>query len=494
MTDMAHDGDDEASIEQRRIGRRRFKALQTGSLEAEESILLLGESCDNAGATSISSYEDNPRKGNALVVPSVDVMHLAPHNDENNATGLLTANNPGLLVVPAIDVDQNQFRRSSNSPASSAVRLFNEIGTQPNENLVQSTVGMPRETGGSQKIPDFKPTELKVVVGADVLIQQGNFQRTSHVCPPQGGKSLIPNSADWRSSSDDSGVVMEDRATKKATMKQWIGVPTHATTEVKPEDREVVEICDDAETQRDVESVEDDLHVCASNNTPLQLEDVEGVDMDLVRACQGKFISFLSKYPHLAEHPGVETMLILKLQKIFSVAHQVETDLQEHITTLKAQKELLAQDFHTKLILASRKKAARKLELQNSLDKAQCQTGDVQKLVNHSLLLELRAQARRLIEIRQNDGPVRSLDQPVNIPTEYLASIREALGRSETPLDLSEIASKTAVLRGKASSFTQKAERLRSEAERFRDLNEKLCSLNDDKLTSLAKEIGQPIV
>jgi hypothetical protein len=98
---------------------------------------------------------------------------------------------------------------------------------------------------------------------------------------------------------------------------------------------------------------------------------VEDIDLLLVREYDEVFNTLMELHPELMmDHPAaMEIIRIAKLQKILSVTVEAESELREYVQTLNEQKLEMTSHYHSKLLEASKKKAAREIYLQEELRK-----------------------------------------------------------------------------------------------------------------------------
>lgn len=441
MTDMAHDGDDEASIKQRALGRRRFQDL--ASSVVEESIYLLGEEEEGASETGPGSIvKKTPIAAPTIVVPGTDLLCQPAVDVGTVKMEESRTPSPAVLVVSAVDVPQDNL--------VSPPRV--EFGSR-NEVLSSSPYGRIDENAmdndSLQKNETRPMTKVLAVVLASEAISES--------------RRPVPDNSTLNIQGAPLSVIDDNKATKyemeigkiegndKTSQKEQRG--PQAKTEAQLETRDL-----------DVNLHEGHNEVRKLPQSPVEESKVHPgrVDMELVRNCQQTFIQFLSQHPMLAEKPGVETLLILKLQKLFSVVHQVEGDLQTCNAKSKEQKESLSQEFSTKLIVASRRKASRKRELQRSFEHAQKQTSRAAMESKLAVLAAFELRMRQLRQLRVQSERQSIIDL-IAIPVPYSRSIREALRTTSLgEVNPSQIGAEVALLRAESTVLAKKLESMRA--------------------------------
>jgi hypothetical protein len=96
----------------------------------------------------------------------------------------------------------------------------------------------------------------------------------------------------------------------------------------------------------------------------------DDIDVEVVKQYEEAFNLFLVKNPEfMGNNPELmEIIRVAKLQKILSVTLEVERELEEYVKSLSEQKKEISSHYHKKLLDASRKKAAREMQLQRELE------------------------------------------------------------------------------------------------------------------------------
>jgi hypothetical protein len=132
-------------------------------------------------------------------------------------------------------------------------------------------------------------------------------------------------------------------------------------------------------------------------------EEEEDIDLEFVENFDSAFNEFISQNPKfLMNNPDlVHSLRVTKLQKLLEFQDAYEADLLEQLAYSKSQKSNLELEYHQKLREASRKKAAREINLQSDLDRLNLSTKLMEAKLTWQMVTLSEQRAKKQIRLVQ---------------------------------------------------------------------------------------------
>lgn len=130
----------------------------------------------------------------------------------------------------------------------------------------------------------------------------------------------------------------------------------------------------------------------------------EEIDLEFVEQYDSAFNEFVAANPHfLINNPDlVHNLRVTKLQKCLERGDELEEELKRKIADLRLRKSETELYYQRQLKEASRKKAAREIQLKSSLDEFKLETKVMQGKLNWDLLLSSQSRVQKLYDLRQH--------------------------------------------------------------------------------------------
>lgn len=175
------------------------------------------------------------------------------------------------------------------------------------------------------------------------------------------------------------------------------------------------------------------IKIASNDSRDLQsapTDDFDGIDFTFVEQYEEAFDALLEKHPEfMAKNPKlVETLRVAKLQKLLSVAFEVENELEDYVQSLSGQKDDVAAHYHTKLLEATKKKASREIILQEALEAAQRDTRVLEGQLTWQIISQCEAQAKQYSKL-QTELSQQTADaaNPLSFLPDNLSHVRESI-------------------------------------------------------------------
>jgi hypothetical protein len=225
----------------------------------------------------------------------------------------------------------------------------------------------------------------------------------------------------------------------------------------------------------------------------------DGIDLRFVEQFEATFNAFLTKHPDLvSKNPKlVETIKILKLQKLLDVSYKAEGALIEHVEASSKKKTDMAKYYQSKLVEAARQKASREIQLEhewkNIAQGYKIREGEL----TWKLIQKSRSRARKHEQLTRDSDEVVNPRTILNAMPESAetAPIRDAVVRSiprrntpEMESDMQRLAAENDFLSAEINVLEKKVAYQREAAKNNAWVDSALVRLDDDLLRGLKKQ------
>jgi hypothetical protein len=205
---------------------------------------------------------------------------------------------------------------------------------------------------------------------------------------------------------------------------------------------------------------------------------LQDFDLDMVEKYEDLFNSFLEKNPDLkARNPVmVDILRVAKLQKQLVVTEYIENELDEIVKSLIVRKKAMAAIYHEKLKEASKRKAAREIQLQQELEQAKKETRVMKAKMKWEIVEMCESRSKRNAKLQNNLSSMKSATNHIlSLLPENLGAFGESIRQSvnapscrfltqEQYLELQKIQMDNAFLNAKASVLEKKLAYLQTRA------------------------------
>lgn len=380
------------------------------SNETNEKSVKNDEVPDQHSATQIESNEAiATNKENSMSVQQDELSSKVKRHEADSGTGQLAINNnpPAMVVFPSVvgiigtETSDKMINASQDLKAESHVSRV--------ENAVTSTVSASQ-----------KPDESDAIIPkSQSKLSEKNEAEMEHIQP---------------SAIDD---IVNDTAVDS---KEFNNVITFSILQ------DIENILKDTENTTNIKNMHPDEIQFDSNREPVLSFDnqevvqpntsndlFDGIDLKFVEQYEEMYNDFLDKNRHLFEQNPklVEILRVIKLQKILAVTTDVEAELVDHVASLENLKRSTSSYYHSKLLEAAKKKAAREIQLQQEVNTIQQATHLMENKLAWQIISKSENRAKRHHQIVENLLMKRIIDpnNPLNMlpDTKEMQSIVDAV-------------------------------------------------------------------